>query len=464
MVGRVDIAGVGWAVTGARGGGMMGNTATTAEVREEKRETALDVSAGRFAVSILFGLVAGLVLQAWTVAFLGRLGPEALYVRSVYTPIGYLVLAVTEGLVVASQVSAGIAARNGRSREALKSLPTFFAVGAGLLVLQAVVVLMVPGPVLNALGVAPDARHSVLVFVVTLALTSAVGLLPYLGAGVLRGLGHTGPAAWLGALFTVLSIAGTVVLHAVTELGVLAVPIGGLPATVAVGAAVVAVLRRKRVARPALVGDRAAVRELLGLGAPVAGTFLLLSTVTFGYLRVLREAGPVEVAGFSLGQMAVGLLMVIAMAVGSGTAIAVTLRPGGSRRGINHAGLNTVLRLSLPPYLLLGAAVFLLREPIARALTTDRAAAAVTAGYFAWVGPTLALFGGTLALLSYLEQIGRAGAAFLLNTVYFAVMLAAAFLIPAPVDAGDLAGLMAAGNVLGFVTLWFSVRFLVLRR
>ncbi|WP_033219792.1 MATE family efflux transporter [Kitasatospora phosalacinea] len=431
------------------------------------RETApasLDVSAGRLAVSILLGLVAGLVLQTWTVAFLGRLGPEALYVRSVYTPIGYLVLAVTEGLVVATQVSAGIAARNGRSRDALKSVPTFFAIGAGLLVLQAAVVLAASGSILAALGVAPGARHAVLVFVVTLALTSAIGLVPHLGAGVLRGLGHTGPASWLGVLFTVLSIVGTVVLHAVTGLGVLAVPIGGLPATLIIGVAVAVVLRRKQVARPPLAGDRAAVRELLSLGAPVAGTFLLLSTVTFGYLRMLREAGPTEVAGFSLGQMAVGLLMVIAMAVGSGTAIAVTLRPGESRREINHAGLITALRLSLPPYLLLGAAAFLFREPIARALTTDRAAVPVAAGYFAWVGPTLVLFGGTLALLGYLEQIGRAGTAFLLNTAYFTVMLTAAFLIPGPVDAGDLAKLMAVGNVLGFVTLWFSARFLVLRR
>ncbi|BAJ33029.1 MULTISPECIES: MATE family efflux transporter [Kitasatospora] len=441
---------------------MTGET-TSAVGSREPALAPLDVSAGRFALSILLGLLAGLVLQTWTVAFLGRLGPEALYVRSVYTPVGYLVLAVTEGLVVAAQVSAGIAGRTGRGRYALGSVPTFFAVGAGLLALQAVVVLVAAGPFLTALGVAPEARRSVLVFVVAVAAASVLGLIPYLGTGVLRGLGHTGPAAWLGVLFTALSIAGTTVLHAVTGLGVLAVPFGGLPATAIVGAAVVIVLKRKGVARPVLAGNRDAVRELLGFAAPVAGTFLLLSTVTFGYLRVLRAAGTAEVAGFALGQMAVGLLMVIAMAVGSGAAIAVTLRPGDSRRGINYAGLITTLRLSIPPYLLLGTAAFLCRETIARALTTDQAAASVAAEYFAWVGPTLVLFGGTLALLGYLEQIGRAGAAFLLNVVYFAAMLGATFLIPGPVDAGDLSKLMAVGNVLGFIGLWFSARFLVLR-
>ncbi|MFF4343997.1 MATE family efflux transporter [Kitasatospora sp. NPDC001540] len=442
---------------------MAGESLAAAE-RREPALASLEISAGRFAASILLGLVAGLVLQAWTVAFLGRLGPEALYVRSVYAPVGYLVLAVTEGLVVATQVSAGIAARSGRSRDALRSVPTFFAIGAGLLVLQAVVALAASGPILTALGVAPGARRTVLVFIVALALTSALGLFPYLCTGVLRGLGHTGPAAWLGVLFTALSIAGTIVLHAVTRLGVLAVPIGGLPATAIAGAVAAIVLRRKQVARPALAGDRAAARELLSLGAPVAGTFLLLSTVTFGYLRVLHGSGPTEIAGFSLGQMVVGLLTVVAVAVGSGAAIAVTLQPGESRRALNHTGLIIALRLSLPPYLLLGAAAFLLREPVTEALTTDRAAASVAAGYFTWVGPTLVLFGGSLALLSYLEQIGRAGVAFLLNLVYFAVMLAVAFLIPGPVDARDLAKLMAVGNVIGFVSLWLSARYLVLRR
>ncbi|WP_189273000.1 MATE family efflux transporter [Kitasatospora griseola] len=417
----------------------------------------------RLAGSILVGLAAGLVLQAWTVAFLGRLGGEALYVRSVYTPIGYLALAVTEGLVVAAQVSAGRAASSGRHREALKSVPTFFVAGGSLLLLQAAVVAVAPGAVPAVLGVASDEQRPVMVFIVATAVSSAVGLIPYLGAGVLRGLGFTGAAAWLGVAFTVLSIAGMTALHWATGLGVLAVPIGGLPATVLVGAVTAIVLRRKGLGWPVLRGDRQAAGEVWKLGAPVAATFLLLSAATLGYLTVLQSAGPTEVAGFSLGQMASSLVMVVALAIGSGAAIAVTLTPGENRQGISLAGLTTTLRLSLPPYLVIGAGVFLFRGAIAGALTSDRATAAVTAEYFAWTGPTLALFGGTLALLTYLEQIGRAGMAFTLNAVYFALMVAAAFLMPGQVTSGDLARLTATGNLLGFVSLWFSARFLIRR-
>jgi len=42
-------------------------------------------------------------------------------------------------------------------------------------------------------------------------------------------------------------------------------------------------------------------------------------------------------------------------------------------------------------------------------LTGDGEVAALTAGYLSWIGPTLFLFGGTLAILAFLEQIGRGG-------------------------------------------------------
>ena len=49
---------------------------------------SLTGTVARLSGSIVVGLSAGLVLQLWTIAFLGRLGREALYVRSVFTPVG----------------------------------------------------------------------------------------------------------------------------------------------------------------------------------------------------------------------------------------------------------------------------------------------------------------------------------------------------------------------------------------
>ena len=79
------------------------------------------------------------------------------------------------------------------------------------------------------------------------------------------------------------------------------------------------------------------------------------------------------------------------------------------------------------------------------------------------MGPTFAVFGGTLAVLTYLEQVGRARTALLLNVIYFAVLLTIAFLLPPPVGSITLTKLLAIGNAIGFVTCWQSARFLIRR-
>ena len=258
------------------------------------------------AAAVLLGLLAGLVLQAWTLGFLGHLGGEALYVRAIYTPVSFLVLAVTEGLAVASQVSSGIATRNKRS-DALWGFPTFLSVGGVGLLLVGVLFALGRNPVFDALNVPATARPGVVTFVLAMCFASVGSLLPILGSAVLRGTGRTGAASLLAVGGTALSILAMVVLAATTEWGLVAVPVGILVSDLVVGAAALMWLRapltRLRTLRP----RSEAIRELWTFGAPVAGTFLMLSVVSSGYLVVLRNAGESGVAGFNLGQMVVGI-------------------------------------------------------------------------------------------------------------------------------------------------------------
>jgi hypothetical protein len=99
----------------------------------------------------------------------------------------------------------------------------------------------------------------------------------------------------------------------------------------------------------------------------------------------------------------------------------------------------------------------------AGALGRGRAGADSATTYLTWVSPTLVLFGGSLAILTFPEQVGRARAAFLLNAACFAAMLAAAFSLPGPVRTATLAKLITAGNTVGFFTLT-ATTFRLLRR
>lgn len=424
------------------------------------KTTSLATPALRFAASIVVGLLSGVVLQIFTLAFLGQLGGNALYVRAIYTPISFLVLAVTEGLVVAAQVSAGIATRSGR-RDALRPLPTFLALGGGVLILIAGVFAVASSAIMGALEVDPADRGEVLTFVVAVCLTTVVSLVPLAGGAVLRGMGRTVASSVLSVGFTVLSIAAMTALGAWTDLGMLAVPVSTLIAGVVAGAAALVVLREHTATGSWFRRDAAV--ELWAFGAPVAVTFLMLSSVNFGFLRVLHGATNADIAGFNLGQAASSFFMVVAIAAGSGAAIVANLQRGEVRRPIEAAGLSAAVRISLPPYTAIGILAFVLRDPLSRLLTADPAVARTTADYFFWMGPTFVVFGGTLAVLTYLEQVGRARTALLLNAIYFTVLLVIAFLLPQPVGSNAMTKLLAISNVIGFLTCWLSARYLISR-
>jgi Na+-driven multidrug efflux pump len=416
-----------------------------------------------FSSAIALTMLAGLLLQLWVVAFLGWQGPRALYVRSIYTPIGFVVLAVTEGTAVATQVLAGIAVRSGQKERALRLAPTILTASAAALLLTTVAFAAGSGPLLDALTVPEGDRGLVVSFTVGMCLVSAAGLVPLVASAALRGVGAVRTASMLGVGGALLSAGLMVGLDAVTGMGLAAVPLGSLLSTVLVGALAVRALPRAGVRMPTWRLSREGLRQMWSIGLPVAGTFLLLSFVSTGYLRVLRHAGTTEIVAFATAQTATLFVSLGAMAIGSGAAITVTLRFAENRSQLNLAGLVTMLKLVLPLYLVIAASVFVIRRPLSDVLTSDAPIAGAMADYFLWVAPTLLLYGGTLAILTYLEQIGRASWAFVLNLTYFAVILAVAFALPQPVRNVTMARLIAAGNLVGFFTLLPSVWYLVRR-
>lgn len=414
--------------------------------------------------SVLLGMVAGVALQLWIVTFLGWLGENALYVRSIYTPVGFLNVGVTQGLTVTLQVTAGIALRSGRLKSSLDTVTTFLIVGCGLLCATGLIFAAASGPICAALGVPAASRPAVTEFVWTVSLAEAAGLIPLLAASALRGIGRAGVAAVLSIAYTVVFAAVMLALHLTTALGVQIVPVAGFIAAGAVGVVSVAALPRYGLPLTLRRPHREAFGQLWTMALPVALTFVLLSAVTIGYLRALRHAGAAQVAGFILGQNTTFYLMTGALAIGAGAAIAVNIRPGQDRLALNRAGLGVALRMVFPVYAVVAIATFFLRGPLAHALTGSAAVADVTSRYFAWTGLTLVLYSGTITMLLFLEQIGRARVSFVLNLVYFSIMLAIALSLPQPVSSQTLAEILAIGNVVGFVTLIICIRYVVLRR
>jgi Na+-driven multidrug efflux pump len=413
--------------------------------------------------SIMVGLLASLALQIFTIAFLGWQGPRSLYIRSIYGPIGFVTLAVTEGVTIATQITAGIAARSGEGNHALRSAPTYFYAGTALLAVVAGIFAAARHPILSALGVTHANYSLITAFVLLTTLASALGIAPSMAFSGIRGIGRATSAAVLGITYTLLDIAAMLVLNTTTDLGVMSVPVGDLIGLAIISLVTLRVLPRMHISLPAWRPRRQAITELGSLALPVGASFLLLSLVTYGYLHVLHESGSIQITGFSLGQTVTQFFVLPAVAIGSGAAIAVMIRGDQDRLALNQQGLGVMLRVIMPVFAFISVVVYLIRTPLAEAFTPDHQIAIVASNYLTWLGPTLIVFGGTFSMLTYLEQIGRARMSFTLNFIYFAVILGVAFALPQPVTALTMTHLLFAGNLIGFWTLLFSVRYLIRR-
>lgn len=137
--------------------------------------------------------------QLGVLAVLGRMGGEAIYVRSLYQPVSLIVLALSVGFAVSNQVAAAISKGAGRPQDVMANAAglarVWLGLGAALCLVLAVAAPALPG----LLDVDAGLRDT---FVSFLRWTSAAGLLiagEELCASSLRGYGYVRQATVLVA-------------------------------------------------------------------------------------------------------------------------------------------------------------------------------------------------------------------------------------------------------------------------
>src|SRR5689334_2515532 len=92
----------------------------------------------RLAVPIMLAALIGVLVQLAVVALLGRISDQALYVRSLYLPVTFLILALQQGLDVSVQVTVAVSRGRGDRAAVAPLTGTFLRLGLCLLGLACV--------------------------------------------------------------------------------------------------------------------------------------------------------------------------------------------------------------------------------------------------------------------------------------------------------------------------------------
>ncbi|MER7129018.1 MATE family efflux transporter [Streptosporangium saharense] len=394
----------------------------------------------RVAGPLMYSTVAAMASQVVVLALLGRLHDESLYVRSAYTPVAFVFIAVSSALTVTLQVLVARAVGARRQGDIPALTGAVLRVGVTVYGVACLGVLAGGGWLAGAFGVEEAVREEFSRFLAVMTLVTALGFASEVVASVLRGVGATLAGAGL--------LTGNIVLG----MGVVAVlaPVIGLaalPVTLAVASAIelavgVVLLRRRGLfTRASVTGRVPVLGDVLRIGVPVGISALVLFVVNLAFLRIVAPHGQAAVAGFTFANTLHTVLIMPAIGFGSGMAIVMNHHPGAElaiyRRG---------LALAAGGYALLTVLIVVAGVPVIRLLIDNPNAV----DFMRITGPTAGATGMILVAMTVLEHTGNGIAALMMNAQFFGFLILAAV-----VFSGSVRGLcwtLAIGSTFGAVT------------
>jgi Na+-driven multidrug efflux pump len=414
-------------------------------------QSALRRRISALAVPIMLAALISVLVQLVVVALLGRLSDQALYVRSLYLPVAFLILALQEGLDVSTQVAVAVGHGRGDRAGIGPLAGSFVRLGLGVFGAACVVITLAAPALAGLLAAGPADRAVFVAFVRWSALAALATVGPTVLAATLRGWGRAAASAAVSTSVAVAQVGLVAVLGFGTGLGVFSVPVATVAGSV-VGLVTGALgWRGHGLPRIDLLAWRtAAARTLLAVGGPVATSYLLLFGVNLGLLWILGPFGPSVVSGFSTAYTVQTVLIVPAIALGSATAIVMNQLRGQHRDALLPSVFLAGVRLALVGYAVVAAAAWLGRGWLARTVTGSPVIADQVQRYLGIVAPTIALMGLVLVSVTVLEQLGAGVAAVLLNLGYFgAVLVIGGLLARQQHDFGSLYWTIAITNLVG---------------
>ncbi|MFE7524843.1 MATE family efflux transporter [Kitasatospora sp. NPDC057542] len=417
----------------------------------------------RLALPMTAGEIVGYLQMLALVAMVGRMGGDALYVRSLFVPLGMLFGALNSALAVTAQVACSISkGRNAPEKAfpiAVSMMKVWVALGTGLTVLVTAC-----SPLLAAFfDVSASARPDFIRFLCWMSLVSLLGFGPAVCASALRAFGFVRQALVVSLSGAALELGLVGALGLGAGMGMDSLPVAAAVTAVAGTLAGLWMLRRTGLSS---AGQRSPWQpEVIGLiksvGVPVALTIGVISLYSLAMIRVLSPFGSATVSGFATASSVQSLVIMPGLVLGSAAAIVLNQQRGAgtyTSLGPTYAG---AVRIAFGVYAVIALVAWAGRDLIAQVMTDDPVVAEQAARYLAIVALTYVLQGPVLMALTLMEHVGGGQRALLLNIGYFGVNIIAGYWASRAFDSPDgLYWAVAASNLQGVVVLLIAASFM----
>ncbi|RJL55508.1 MATE family efflux transporter [Pectobacterium carotovorum] len=357
--------------------------------------------------------------------------PQTLYALGLFLPLNYVMMAIHEGLRIPA-----LRYSSQHHSEARKVLGTrlvlLFSAMVVLMALLVGCVWLFQSGIAGLFHIAAERQNDVMAFILPMLLAGIPIGCATLILSTLFGSGLNRFASLLGISGTALNLVATWLAATHWHQGLQSLIWGAL-----IGSSYLTLsggtLLYSRGIRLSLTGVRREAVQVLNdiafIGAPVAGSFLLLFGFLFSFNYLVSFYGASEIAGFGIAFRIQSFVILPAIALGTAMAIhannAIADQNFSRIRQILFAGVG----LSAALYLVISVLVFLLQERLVMLFTRDETVIVPALRYLNCVAPSYLSLGVVLVLMTALEQTGQGLRILLINIVFYALEIGIAALL-----------------------------------
>lgn len=384
------------------------------------------------------------VMQIVHIFFVGHINREVLYILSLYIPFSFFMIAVFEGIQLATQVAVARAKGEQDQKKVTFYMVYFLVIGIFLMGICGLLILLFSPFFAWFYGVPHETRSLFYGFITLMFIANLILIVNTVVGASLRGSGNVYTSSAISLLLAPVNIILLYGFIHYAQFHLYSVALANL-LTGLLGSTlgIWQLCRKKELLLSALpwvaerrehgqesirlfynkMKQRKYVRFLLQVGLPVFLSYLIIFFSVFFFNKIVSYFGEAALAGFGVGYRIQTMVILPGILMGSALGILINQNLAQGQTTRVYKGFKVGLGNSFGLYLLIAVLLFLLREPLTSLLIADEASRQYASDYLKIVSPSYLLMGPLMTILILLEQIGKGYQALLLNMVYFGLIV-----------------------------------------
>lgn len=404
------------------------------------------------------------IVQLANVAFMGNLGSDEIYVRSLYTPFAFLLIALIEAFQISNQVS--IARLNGEGDiEGIKHNILSFVLLSIAVSLGVWIIIYFSSPyIAKYYNVPNDVSTKFKNFLTLMFLVNIPGIVAMVLTSSLRGIGKLSLSMLLSIGYALLNIILVYMYSFHWNKGVLSLVYANLISSLTLCLVSIIVLMKLnllKIKKQYFKLNHKGLFFLKVVGIPIFISYIIIFLSNFFYNKIIEPFGHSTLSGFSVGYYVQTFAIIPAIAIGSALGIIINNNIGAGK--LYYPRIYQIMKkgilLTLIFYIIMSGLIFIFKMNIAQIMLIDDATIKQAVLFLKIVAPSYIFFGVVLMTITTLEQINKGYLALTLNSLYFIAIIIIGWYLTIKYTRVDyLYWTISIMNIIGFMSIFFILR------